>query len=140
LLDSTKIWEACRATSAATTFFDPITIGPFDEEFVDGALGANNPIYELWTQAQDIWGDQLWGRLKCLVSIGTGIPKKEPVRDDLLGIWASSEPIRRTRLKSSAATSRSWTMKDATTALMSTTDSSRESGWKSPRIRILLRH
>ncbi|KAK0703246.1 hypothetical protein B0T26DRAFT_680951 [Lasiosphaeria miniovina] len=37
LLDSTTTWQACRATSAATTFFDPIAIGPFGEEFVDGA-------------------------------------------------------------------------------------------------------
>ncbi|KAH8661016.1 hypothetical protein BGZ61DRAFT_152848 [Ilyonectria robusta] len=47
LYDSTKIWRACRATSAATTFFDPIAIGPFQEQFVDGALGANNPVYAL---------------------------------------------------------------------------------------------
>ncbi len=39
LLNTTTIWQACRATSAATTFFDPIAIGPFKEEFVDGALG-----------------------------------------------------------------------------------------------------
>ncbi|KAH8701243.1 hypothetical protein GQ44DRAFT_832012 [Phaeosphaeriaceae sp. PMI808] len=34
------IWEACRATSAATSFFDPIAVGRFGEEFVDGATGA----------------------------------------------------------------------------------------------------
>ena len=89
LFDSTKIWQACRATSAATTFFDPIDVGPFKEKFVDGALGANNPINILWNQAQDVWGDQLWGRLRCLVSIGTGLPTLTPVRDDLLGIWST---------------------------------------------------
>ncbi|RKK23966.1 hypothetical protein BFJ66_g17284 [Fusarium oxysporum f. sp. cepae] len=46
LFDSTTIWQACRATSAATTFFDPIAIGPYREEFIDGALGANNPTAE----------------------------------------------------------------------------------------------
>ncbi|KAL1893605.1 hypothetical protein Sste5346_006436 [Sporothrix stenoceras] len=35
LLNSATIWQACRATSAATGFFDPIVIGPFGEEFVD---------------------------------------------------------------------------------------------------------
>lgn len=89
LLNSTKIWQACRATSAATTFFDPIAIGPFDEEFVDGALGANNPIYSLWHQAQDVWGDQLQSKLQCVVSIGTGVPSLKPVRDDVLGIWTT---------------------------------------------------
>ena len=68
------------------SFFDPITTGPFDEEFVDGALGANNPVYALWTQAQDVWGDQLRDRMKCLVSIGTGEPTLRPVRDNVFGI------------------------------------------------------
>jgi patatin-like phospholipase/acyl hydrolase len=36
-------WEACRATSAATTFFDPITIGPMKQSFADGAVAYNNP-------------------------------------------------------------------------------------------------
>ncbi|KXX75712.1 Kinesin light chain [Madurella mycetomatis] len=89
LLNFTKIWQACRATSAATTFFDPIAIGPFGEEFVDGALGANNPIHALWNQAQDVWGDQLRGSLQCIVSIGTGVPALKPVRDDVRGIWAT---------------------------------------------------
>ena len=30
--DSTQIWQACRATSAAMIFFDPIAISPCDEE------------------------------------------------------------------------------------------------------------
>ncbi|KAL2142230.1 hypothetical protein VTI28DRAFT_1428 [Corynascus sepedonium] len=90
LLNHTKIWQACRATSAATTFFDPIAIGPFGEEFVDGALGANNPVRLLWNQAHDVWGEQLrGGSLQCIVSIGTGVPALTPVRDDVFGIWAT---------------------------------------------------
>ncbi|RYP67510.1 hypothetical protein DL771_007210 [Monosporascus sp. 5C6A] len=87
------IFSACRATSAATTFFDPITIGPFNKQFVDGALGANNPVYALWNQAQDVWGGQLRASLKCLVSIGTGVPALKPVRDDVLGIWATLKDL-----------------------------------------------
>ncbi|KAH6881067.1 hypothetical protein B0T10DRAFT_609259 [Thelonectria olida] len=94
LFDSTTVCQACRATSAATTFFDPIAIGPFQEQFVDGALGANNPIKALWNQAQDVWGDdQLRGSLRCLVSIGTGVPAVKPVRDDVLGIWATLKTL-----------------------------------------------
>ncbi|CAK7199475.1 hypothetical protein SEUCBS139899_002155 [Sporothrix eucalyptigena] len=93
LLNSTTIWQACRATSAATTFFDPITIGPFNEEFVDGALGANNPVYILWNQAQDVWGKQLQSKLQCVVSIGTGVLNLQPVRDDVLGIWKTLKDI-----------------------------------------------
>jgi len=93
LLESTTIWQACRATSAATTFFDPIAIGPFDEEFVDGALGANNPVYGVWNQAQDLWGDQLQRKLRCLVSIGTGVPSLKPVRGDALGILSTLKEL-----------------------------------------------
>jgi hypothetical protein len=60
---------------------------------VDGALGANNPIYTLWNQAQGIWGDQLQSKLKCLVSIGTGVPSLKPVHDDSLGIWATLKEL-----------------------------------------------
>lgn len=42
LYDICKIWEAARATSAASTFFDPIKIG--NQRYVDGALKHNNPI------------------------------------------------------------------------------------------------
>ncbi|EXA32212.1 hypothetical protein FOVG_16583 [Fusarium oxysporum f. sp. pisi HDV247] len=93
LLNSIKIWQACRATCAATTLFDPVALGPFSEEFVDGALGANNPVYALWGQAKDMWGDQLQAKLKCLVSIGTGVPSVRPVRDDVLGIWATLKEL-----------------------------------------------
>jgi predicted acylesterase/phospholipase RssA len=87
LLATVKIWEACRATSAASSFFDPIKIGGFNEEFVDGATGANNPIFELWNQAQAIWDlEPLEDSVKCLVSIGTGISSLKPFRDDFLHI------------------------------------------------------
>jgi hypothetical protein len=87
LLNSVKIWEACRATSAASAFFDPIAVGRFDEEFVDGAMGANNPVWEVWNEAQLIWGPQpLDGKIKCLVSIGTGVPSLRPFRDDMFNI------------------------------------------------------
>jgi predicted acylesterase/phospholipase RssA len=87
LLNSVKIWEACRATSAASSFFDPISIGRYKEEFVDGATGANNPVWEIWNQAQLIWGSgPLEDRVKCLVSIGTGVPSLKPFQDDVLYI------------------------------------------------------
>lgn len=87
LFRSTKIWEAGRATSAASSFFDPITIGDFHEGFVDGATGANNPVYEVWNEAQDIWpSDSLEASVKCFVSIGTGVPSLKPFTDDLVGI------------------------------------------------------
>ncbi|KAI9673080.1 MAG: hypothetical protein M1829_004394 [Trizodia sp. TS-e1964] len=87
LLNTVKIWEACRATSAASSFFDSISIGKYGEEFVDGATGANNPVWQLWNEAQLVWGPQpLDSRIRCLVSIGTGVPSLTPVKDDVLHI------------------------------------------------------
>jgi predicted acylesterase/phospholipase RssA len=87
LLKSVTIWEACRATSAATSFFDSIAVGRFGEQFVDGATGANNPVREVWDQAQLAWGPEpLDGKVKCLVSIGTGVPSLKAFRDEVLHI------------------------------------------------------
>jgi hypothetical protein len=93
LRHSTKIWQACRATFAATSFFDPIALEPLNEEFVESEWGANNPIYALWTQAQDVWGDQLRGKLSYLVSIGTGVPTLQPLHDDVRGIWETLQGL-----------------------------------------------
>ena len=87
LLNSVKIWEACRATSAASSFFDPITIGKYEERFVDGATGANNSVWEMWDQAQRMWGPEpLEDSVKCLVSIGTRVPSLKPFQDDIVHI------------------------------------------------------
>ena len=78
LANCTKIWEAGRATSAATSFFDPAVIGPYGEKFLDGGTGANNPINSLWNEAKSVWPtDALEVRILCIVSIGTGLSKYE---------------------------------------------------------------
>ena len=86
----TKIWEAGRATTAASSFFDPITIGAFGESFLDGGTGVNNPVYEVWNEAQDMWpSGSLEEKIQCLVSTGTGIPSLKPFTGDLVGIGQS---------------------------------------------------
>ncbi|KAJ9419634.1 hypothetical protein FOXG_07064 [Fusarium oxysporum f. sp. lycopersici 4287] len=67
-----KIWEAARATSAATLFFDPITIGRFGQTFVDGAGGYNNPIEAVYDEAVARWNAKP-GDFSMIVSIGTGM-------------------------------------------------------------------
>jgi hypothetical protein len=95
LYNAVKIWEAARATSAATTFFEPIKI--VNEEFVDGAFGANNPIDEIWTEAIDIWmkepGDRLEDHISCFVSIGTGIPAFGEVGDSIPEMFKTLQSI-----------------------------------------------
>ena len=62
-------------------------IGRYGVEFVDGATGANNPVLELWNEAQHIWGPQpLGSRVKCLVSIGTGVPSLKAFQDNVIHI------------------------------------------------------
>jgi predicted acylesterase/phospholipase RssA len=73
--DGIKICEAACATSAAASFFDPVTIGRQGEEYADGATGANNPIRELWAAAKDLWpSGHLEEKIKCIISVGTGRP------------------------------------------------------------------
>jgi len=69
-----KVWQVCRATAAAKTYFDSIKFGPhgLQMEFFDGATGANNPIDQLWIEAEQAFGSSFQSRLQCLVSIGTG--------------------------------------------------------------------
>jgi predicted acylesterase/phospholipase RssA len=65
------IWEAARATSAAPTFFDRITITELGigQSFVDGGLGRNNPTAQVLEEANLVFGSR---QVACIVSIGTG--------------------------------------------------------------------
>jgi len=66
---------------------DPITIGQFEEEFVDKAVGTINPAAQLWNEAKSIWSNEaLEGNIKCLVSIGTGVPSLTSYGSSLLEI------------------------------------------------------
>ena len=75
------IWEACRATSAAPTFFPPMVIGNPPTAYVDGGLGYNNPIRPLMEEARRVWPERQFG---CILSIGTGIPEYKDVGKTIL--------------------------------------------------------
>ncbi|OJJ80604.1 uncharacterized protein ASPGLDRAFT_38966 [Aspergillus glaucus CBS 516.65] len=87
------ICQAARATSAATTFFKPVSIGA--RRFADGALGANNPADEVEREASDVWcggtGD-LKPLVKCFISIGTGNPGKKAMEDNLFKFVSKTLP------------------------------------------------
>ena len=72
------IVEAVRATSAATSFFEPITLGRESNKrtFCDGGLRLNNPAEAIWSENQTILHDaaELSNMTKCFVSVGTGKP------------------------------------------------------------------
>jgi ankyrin repeat protein/predicted acylesterase/phospholipase RssA len=89
LYDDCKIWEACRATSAATTFFDPIQIGECGQRFIDGASSYNNPIQRAYSEARNLWP----GRETFLLSIGTGNAPGLPFKGNIKAFVESMKKI-----------------------------------------------
>ena len=88
---SATIYEAALATSAATGFFDPVSIGA--RHFVDGALGANNPVEEVEGEASDIWCPEtgnLKPLVKCFISLGTGNPGRKAIEDRLFSFLSKT--------------------------------------------------
>lgn len=76
------ILEAALATSAAPTYFSPAAIKGIN--FVDGAIGVNNPSVQVEQEAFDIWCEEtgyLQPLVKCFISIGTGHPGIHSVSD-----------------------------------------------------------
>jgi hypothetical protein len=53
-----KIWQACLGTSAATTFFEPLTIG--EDIYFDGGLTYNNPVQLLLSLGTGISSDKIF--------------------------------------------------------------------------------
>lgn len=85
------ICEAALATSAATTFFDPVSVGA--RKFVDGGLGTNNPVEEVEREASNIWcadSGELKPQVKCLISIGTGHPGKKAIEATLVKLLSET--------------------------------------------------
>ncbi|KAL4945496.1 hypothetical protein BDV06DRAFT_230620 [Aspergillus oleicola] len=75
LYKSTKIWEAGVASFAHPSLFEPIPLGPSRRRYTDASAQANNPIREVWIEAKNVWKlTSLEDQLRCLVSIGTGVP------------------------------------------------------------------
>ncbi|KAH8597305.1 acyl transferase/acyl hydrolase/lysophospholipase [Bisporella sp. PMI_857] len=75
-----EIWKIARATSAAPTYFDPITID--GKEYSDGGVGSNNPTQLIldevnFNSATPGLGT---GNLAVLVSIGTGQKPRRRLR------------------------------------------------------------
>ena len=90
LYDSAKIWEAARATSAASSFFESIQIGQPPQKFLDGAVGRNNPVSILWDEAKRVWppgSRSMDSAIECVVSIGTGVPSPGAFGESLRDVF-----------------------------------------------------
>lgn len=82
LLDDVTILQAARATSAASSYFEPISIGRNNQEFLDAGPGQNNPVKQVWLEAMRLWANAdnatLENKLQFFISIGTGVPEMKP--------------------------------------------------------------
>jgi len=69
------VWSACRATSAAPTYFSPYKYKhPAVSKsflFIDGGFVANNPMELAIQECFALYPD---AKLRCIVSLGTGMP------------------------------------------------------------------
>lgn len=62
-------------------------------QFVDGALGTNNPVYEVEGEAANIWSSDrgdIKPLVKCFVSIGTGNPGMKALKDNIVKFLLNS--------------------------------------------------
>ncbi|KAE9364538.1 FabD/lysophospholipase-like protein [Stipitochalara longipes BDJ] len=87
VFENCLIWQACRATSAAPSFFPPIEIG--GQKFLDGGVLFNNPVQLVYREAQDLWPD----KQPLLISIGTGDAPMEGFGKNLVEIVKSLRNI-----------------------------------------------
>ena len=83
--DNVKIWEAIRATSATSGYFNAIQIGHFT--FVDGRMGYNNPTALAIEELERLTCfDQR--QIKVIVSVGSGVrPYRDYQNDDVSQLW-----------------------------------------------------
>ena len=65
-----EIWEVCRATTAAPTYFRPAKIE--GKIYSDGGVGTNNPTLEAFAEIDGLHKNCL----ESIVSFGTGMPEK----------------------------------------------------------------
>jgi predicted acylesterase/phospholipase RssA len=74
---TTKIWDALRATSAASNFFEEMQFGTPKVTYLDGGIGFNNPYAEVDYAAKGLWEGRSIG---VIVSVGTGLQSIPSVR------------------------------------------------------------
>lgn len=75
-----RIWEACRATAAALTFFEPIVVD--GTTYSDGGLLYNNPVQLVHGEASELFE----GREQLIISLGTGTGTPKAFDPNLLNV------------------------------------------------------
>lgn len=87
------IVQACRATSAAETYFPHATIG--DQVYTDGGTGRNNPVEEIVREAKSYYRQKGYAVRSptCIVSIGTGLMSLINLQEAEQKTWWKRMPI-----------------------------------------------
>lgn len=80
------ISQVAQATCATSGLFNPVVVG--ERQYVDGGLGVNNPVQQVWSEAMNIWcsgpeNTELAPMIRCFVSIGSGNPGLHHIDNDL---------------------------------------------------------
>lgn len=93
--ENITVLDAALATSAATSFFDNkvIRVDGQDHVFGDAAIGSNNPVNSLWKCAREEFGNDIEPRVRCLVSLGTGSPRKDDFGKNIKEVFESIKQI-----------------------------------------------
>ncbi|CZR67325.1 uncharacterized protein PAC_17224 [Phialocephala subalpina] len=76
-----KLWQACRGTSAAITFFESLSVG--SAVYSDGGLLYNNPVQLVDGEASEMFSME---RDKLIISLGTGVAADKVFNPNLLTI------------------------------------------------------
>ncbi|GKZ38941.1 hypothetical protein AbraIFM66950_011546 [Aspergillus brasiliensis] len=91
LYKSAKVWQAGRACFSTVPLFDPVPIGPSGRRFYNSSTDANNPVREVWIEARGIWpSGSLDTQIRCMVSIGTGVPSIKRSGKAMFGLLKTS--------------------------------------------------
>ncbi|PQE23033.1 ankyrin repeat protein [Rutstroemia sp. NJR-2017a WRK4] len=88
-IDHCLLWQACRATSAAPTFFAPLAFEDPEtgkqRRLIDGGIVNNNPVSLVYRESQDLWPNTT----PLLISIGTGLKEDTQFKGAALSIAKS---------------------------------------------------
>ncbi|KAK1146134.1 hypothetical protein N8T08_003223 [Aspergillus melleus] len=94
LYKTTRVWEAAQASFASGSLFEPVRIGPSGREFQDSTPEVNNPMREVWIEARSLWrSGSLESQLRCMVSIGTGVPSIKRLGRNMFGMSRSKHEV-----------------------------------------------
>jgi hypothetical protein len=78
-----RIWKAGFATAAAAFYFESIKVADTGEEWCDGGMNRNNPVFEVLIEARRVHGTER--SITCMLSLGCGVGHLGRVSNSICG-------------------------------------------------------